>query len=201
MEGQTPRNRVLTSEEYSALLENSPSWLRRAIIMRWQTTLSRSDLCHLAWSEIDTNEGIIELKAGRGKTGKPQAIPIFSPELQALISELQAERRRVRNVDGLVLTIDGQPIDELKFEYNFRKARKAAKIKNFTFHDLRHCAITRWAAAGVPTAAAMLAAGHSSVASHKRYQNLSKSDLKAAFGVFTACSQEKPSKKKKTATA
>jgi hypothetical protein len=47
----------------------------------------------------------------------------------------------------------------------------------------------------------MLAAGHSSVASHKRYQNLSKSDLKAAFGVFTARSQEKPSKKKKAATA
>jgi integrase len=107
MEGETPRNRVLTSEEYSALLENSPSWLRRAIIMAWQTALSRSDLFHLTWSEIDTNEGIIELKAGRGKTGKPQAIPIFSPELQALISELHAERRRVLNVDGLVLTIDG----------------------------------------------------------------------------------------------
>jgi integrase len=92
-----------------------------------------------------------------------------------LISELQAERRRVPNVDGLVLTIDGQPIDENKFEYHFRAARKAAKIKDFTFHDLRHCAITRWAVAGVPTAAAMLAAGHSSVASHKRYQNLTKS--------------------------
>jgi integrase len=45
-------------------------------------------------------------------------------------------------VDGLVLTIDGQPIDENKFEYHFRAARKAAKIGNFTFHDFRHCAIT-----------------------------------------------------------
>jgi integrase len=169
--------------------------------MAWETALSRSDLFRLTWSEIDTNEGIIELKDGRGKTGKPQAVPIFTPELQALISELQAERRRVPNVDGLVLTIDGQPIDELKFEYHFRRARSAAKIKNFTFHDLRHCAITRWAAAGVPTAAAMLAAGHSSVASHKRYQNLTKSDLKAAFGVFTARSQEKPGRKKKAASS
>jgi integrase len=76
---------------------------------------------------------------------------------------LQAERRKLPNVDNLLLTINGQPIDKLKFEYDFRKARKAAEIKNFNFHDLRHCAITRWAAAGVPTAAAMLAAGHSSV--------------------------------------
>ena len=39
-------------------------------------------------------------------------MPIFTPELKALISELQAERRRVPNIDGLVLTMDGQPIDK-----------------------------------------------------------------------------------------
>jgi len=37
MEGESPRNRVLASEEYSALLENSPGWLRRAIVMAWET--------------------------------------------------------------------------------------------------------------------------------------------------------------------
>ena len=196
MEAESARNRALTTEEYSALLEHSPAWLRRAIVMAWETALSRSDLFRLTWSEIDTRKGIIELKDGRAKTGKPQAVPIFTPELKALISELQAERRRVPNVDGLALTMDGRPIDKLKFEYHFRTARKAAGIKNFTFHDLRHCCITRWAAAGVPTAAAMLAAGHSSVASHKRYQNLTKSDLKAAFGIVPVLFPEKSGKKK-----
>jgi integrase len=119
--------------------------------MGWETALSRSDVMHLTWSEIDLKEEIIELKNGRAKTGKSQAMPIFTKDLKALISELQAERRRVPNVDGLVLTIDGQPIDENKFEYHFRAARKAAKIKDFTFPDLQHCAITRWATAGVPT--------------------------------------------------
>ena len=195
MEGETTRNRILTSQEYSALLEKSPAWLRRAIVMAWETALSRSDLFRLTWSEIDLKEEIIELKNGRAKTRKPQAMPIFTKDLKTLLSELQAERRRVSNVDGLVLTIDGQPIDENMFEYHFRAARKAAKITDFTFHDLRHCAITRWAALGVPTAAAMLAAGHSSVASHKRYQNLTKSDLKTAFGLFTTRSQEKQEKK------
>ena len=163
--------------------------------------LSRSDLFGLTWSEIDLREGIIELKDGRAKTGKPQPVPIFTPELKALISELQAERRRVPNVDGLVLTMDGQPIDKLKFEYHFRRACKNAGVKDFSFHDLRHCAITRWAANGVPTAAAMLAAGHSSVASHKRYQNLTKTDLKTAFKVFTTCSQEKSENQESAASA
>jgi integrase len=201
MAAETQRNRVLTDEEYAALLANCLPWLRRACIMAYETCLSRSDLFRLTWSEIDTREGIIELKNGRAKTGKHQAVPIFTPELKALISELQAERRRVPNVDGLVLTMDGQPIDKLKFEYHFRKACKDADIKNFTLHDFRHCCITRWATAGVPTAAAMLAAGHSSVASHKRYQNLTKSDLKAAFGVFTTRSQEKSENENSAASA
>jgi integrase len=184
------------------LIENSPAWLRRAIAMGWETALSRSDLFHLTWSEIDLRQGIIELKDGRAKTGNPQAVPILTPELTALIAELQTERRRVPNVDGLVLTMDGKPIDKVCFEYHFRAARKAAKIKDFTFHDLRHCAITRWAAAGVPTAAAMLAAGHSSVASHKRYQNLTKSDLKAGFqNLFPICSRENSEVEESAASA
>jgi integrase len=78
MEEETTRNRVLTSEEYSALLEKSPGWLRRAIVMAWETALSRSDLFRLTWSEIDLKEEIIELKDGRAKTGKSQAMPIFT---------------------------------------------------------------------------------------------------------------------------
>jgi len=202
METETARNRVLTAEEYKALLENSAPWLRRVIAFAWETALSRSDLFGLTWKEIDLREGIIELANGRAKTGKPQAVPILTPSLKALIAELQLERRRVPNVDGLVLTIEGQPIDKIFFEYHFRAARKLAKIKDFTFHDLRHCAITRWAAAGVPTAAAMMAAGHSSVASHKRYQNLTKADLKSAFqNSFTNCSQENSEAEESAASA
>ena len=202
MAPETPRNRILTDEEYTALLANCVPWLKRACSMAYETCLSRSDLFRLTWNEIDLKEGIIELRNGRGKTGAPQAIPIVTPELKVLITELQAERRRVPNVDGLVFTIAGKPIDKVKFEYHFRAARKAAKIKNFTFHDLRHCATTRWAAAGIPTAAAMLAAGHKSVASHKRYQNLQKDHLKTAFqNLFTGRSQEKPGEKDSAVSA
>ena len=42
--------------------------------MAWETALSRSDLFNLTWGEIDLREGIIELRNGRAKTGKPQAV-------------------------------------------------------------------------------------------------------------------------------
>jgi integrase len=88
MEGETARNRVLTNEEYQSLLESCPPWLKRSCIMEYETCLTRGDLLELTWNEIDLKEGIIELQGGRGKTGAPQVIPILTPELKALMTEL-----------------------------------------------------------------------------------------------------------------
>ena len=71
MATETSRNRVLTADEYAALLKHCPDWLRRAVQFSWETSLSRSDLFHLRWDEIDLSESIIELKDGRAKTGRP----------------------------------------------------------------------------------------------------------------------------------
>src|SRR4030095_1837779 len=169
MEKEPSRKRTLSPDEYKKLLDNCPPWLRRVCAMAYETSLSRSDLLELKWQEIDLQGGFIE--RDRNKTAEHEAehvIPIVTPELWALIEELQAERRRVPNVDGLVLTVDGRPIPKIFFEYWFRASCKKAEIKNFHFHDLRHTAISRWAAAGIPTAAAMQAAGHKSVHSHKK---------------------------------
>jgi len=187
-EPETARNRVLSTDEYRALLDHSPAWLRRACVMAWETCLSRSDLLGLTWSEIDLENGYIVLKNGRNKTGALQGIPIDTEELNTLLAELQTERRaraladhRLPNVEEVVLTMDGQRIRTTIFEYWFRASRKAAGIKNFKFHDFRHCAITRWATTGVAPAAAMIMAGHKSAQSHKRYQNLQLHDVKAAL--------------------
>jgi len=70
MTTEAPRNRVLSAEEYSALLKHCPAWLRRAVQFSWETSLSRSDLFNLTWNEIDTEGSIIELKDGRAKTAR-----------------------------------------------------------------------------------------------------------------------------------
>ena len=67
------------------------------------------------------------------------------------------------------------------FEYWLRASCKKAVLKNFRFHDLRHCTISRWATAGIPIEAAMQAAGHKSVASHKKYQKLQRYELRTDF--------------------
>jgi integrase len=57
------RKRTLSEERYAALLAACPAWLRRACVMAWETSLSRSDLLAQSWSEVDLKKEIIELKA------------------------------------------------------------------------------------------------------------------------------------------
>jgi integrase len=79
-----------------------------------------------------------------------------------------------------------------------QKACKAAEIFGFTFHDFRHCALTRWHTMKVPAATAMRMAGQSSVQSFKKYINM---DAREHAEVFTNCLQEYSAPANNSATA
>ena len=54
---------------------------------------------------------------------------------------------------------------------------------------------------GIPVAAAMIAAGHTLVQSHKKYQNLQRDQIKNAFqNLLPTCSQAKESNNKSAAS-
>ncbi len=55
------------------------------------------------------------------------------------------------------------------------------KIENFVFHDLRHCAVTNLADAGVDTETIMKIVGHSSVEMFLRYRGIKAERLDAAM--------------------
>ena len=50
-------------------------------------------------------------------------------------------------------------------------------MKDFRFHDLRHCAATNLRRAGVDTATAMKIVGHKSEKMWKRYNSIEEKDL------------------------
>jgi len=105
------------------------------------------------------------------------------------LDELRNEQRRLPNILNRVFTRDkGQSIRDIRTA--FENARKRARLEDVVIHDLKLTAITRWATAGVPQEAAMLASGHKSLAMHYRYANLQESHLREAFKMFTRCSQE-----------
>ena len=90
------------------------------------------------------------------KTKKPRQVPI-TPAVRSALADLAKVRRLDTNH---VFLYEGQPIKSIKTA--FKTTKKLAGVKDFRFHDLRHCAATNLRRAGVDTATAMRIVGHKS---------------------------------------
>jgi integrase len=174
-EDHLARERVLEADEYKALLDASPRWLQRVIVGAYEACLSTADLLKLTADEVHrkrTAAALLKIMSGRAKTKVRQKVPI-SPAFADVLDELEGERKKLMSLHGagVIFTRDGKPINKDALRKAFAAAKKEAKIKDFHFHDLRHCAVTRWALAGIPEELRKLAAGHSQRSVHQRYIN------------------------------
>lgn len=166
-----PRGRVryLSDKERAALLdacrksEFRPLYL--VVLFALTTGMRRGELLGLRWPDVDLERRMAVLH--NTKNGDRRSVPIV-PE----VAELLRERGRVRRLDNdLIFASEGAgPVWPDKYWY---AALKAAKIKDFRFHDLRHTAASYLAMSGasVPELAAVL--GHRTLQMVKRYAHLS----------------------------
>jgi integrase len=67
----------------------------------------------------------------------------------------------------------------------FATACTRAGIEDFTFHDLRHPAINNWRLQGHEYFRTMAASGHKTMSVFKRYNIVSKEELKALVGGYS----------------
>jgi len=186
------RERVLSNAEAARLFPLVPTWLRRLAEVAQETALSEGDLIRLTEDMIDEDQDVIVPAGGRIKTGVRQIAPL-TDRVSAILGEIRAERTqsKIRNVRGLVFTRDdGRPITKDAIASALKRACRDANVRDFRFHDLRHCAKTNWARQGISTEAAMLAAGHKSFQMHQRYVHLQNQDIAKAFGIRQECSQD-----------
>jgi len=85
----------------------------------------------------------------------------------------------VTRISGLVFHKHGR---RLNHTYHVvRELCREQKIEDFVFHDLRHCAVTNLADAGVDTETIMKIVGHSSVEMFLRYRTIKADKLDAAM--------------------
>jgi len=179
------RDRVLSDKEYRVLLEASPKWLRRVVIGAYESCLSRADLLKLTWDSVE--DGLIKVRGGRAKTGVRQRVGI-SPALREVLDELKAEQTKLPNTEGRVFTQDGKPITVNVLRSAFDKAVQRAEVKDFHFHDLKHCGKTKWAAMGLPGDISDVGSGHAIPGMRGRYTNLRDQDIRESFKkMFMRC--------------
>lgn len=134
------RMRILTDDEFNNLLNACDAHIRPIVKMAYYMGMRYSEILFLIWPEVDLKKGFIRLSSKRTKTDSGRNIPIH-PEVKAMLESLP----RGLHTDRVFLR-NGRPFDWMK--HSFKSACRRAGINNFTFHDLRHCALNNLRKAG-----------------------------------------------------
>lgn len=131
----------LTTEEEEALFAalDGGEWVSNIVLFALHTGMRRSEIFSLRWFDIDTTRETIHVR--QSKNGKARAVPM-NETVKALLRGVSKASEYVfpsPKTGGRVVDVGRQ----------FECAVKKAGLANFRFHDLRHTAATRMAAAGV----------------------------------------------------
>jgi integrase len=165
------RDRILSPEEYIRLLAHCPSHIKPIVKVAYYTGMRQGEILGLTWGQVDMKEGFINLAAADCKTNEGRLVPM-NGELMEMFKAMP------RGLPGVkVFTYAGRQIGAIK--KGFTTACKQAGIEDFTFHDLRHTAINNWRLQGHDYFRIMAATGHKTMSVFKRYNSVSKEELKS----------------------
>lgn len=159
------RDRVLSDAERDALLASCGGarnpWLRPVVVFALETAARRGEILSLKWADVhlETPKAKVD-----GKTG-PRVLPL-SPVCIAMLKGLP------RSLHGQVFPVS---VDALKQAYE--RAVSRAGVQDFTFHDLRHDALTRLAKRGFSVLELRAISGHTTANMLQRYVSIDAGDL------------------------
>lgn len=167
------RDRRLTTDEWKRLevqLRKSRSpFLWPAVQLALETAMRQGELLALRWENIDRERGLAFLP--ETKNGEARAAPLSSRARDVL-------KALPRAISGAVF-----PVERLTIYHAFVATCKRAEIENFTFHDLRHEALSRLAERGDFSVLELAEiSGHKTLQMLKRYTHLNAERLAKKLG-------------------
>jgi integrase len=169
------RVRYLTASEAGLLVHVCAPHIRQVVELALLTGMRRGELTGLRWSEVDLRRGVIHLPGSRTKNGRSRDVPL-NGEARRVLTE--REQARPEGADRVFCRPDGSPLGNLRRA--FEGACHRAGLKNFRFHDLRHCFCSALAQRGVPLQTIAELAGHRTLVMAQRYAHLSPQVLQGA---------------------
>jgi len=164
------RVRFLDDEErirlLSACKDSTNDWLYMCVILALSTGMRQGELMGLKWQDISLKDKYLILH--ETKNGERRRVPLVGHALALL-----QEHHKVRRVDT-DLVFPGKNIDKpIDLRKPFENAIKHAEIKDFKWHDLRHCTASYLAMNGASLAEIAEVLGHKTLQMVKRYAHLS----------------------------
>ena len=169
------RERVLSEDEFETLLENLKTPLKEITLVAYHVAMRQKEILQLKWEQVDLDKKIIRLKGEDTKSGFKRKIPIH-PRVFEMLQGLYECR-----VSNHVFLSNGKPIKV--FSGNLKRlwdlAVKKSELGDFTFHDLRHCAINNLRLAGNDHFTIMAISGHKTTSVFKRYNVVTEEELRS----------------------
>jgi len=159
--------RFLDADERARLLQacRASPWPRLylLVLLALTTGARRGELLGLRWCDVDLEHAVAHV--GRTKNGDPKTLPL----VPAVLDEL---RRFKAAPASLVFQAPGRPDQRFRFEERWKEAMRAAKVRGFRFHDLRHTCASMLAQNGATLLEIGDVLGHRQLQMTKRYSHL-----------------------------
>lgn len=176
------RVRFLDEEErarlFAACRESKYRRLYPLALMAMLTGARRGELLGLRWRDLDLDRAVASL--GKTKNGDRRTL-VLLPQLIDVLRALSGDPDRY--VFGSVRSRFQKPAS---IDSAWRETVERAKIKDFRFHDLRHCCASYLAQAGTPLNVIAEVLGHRKLDMTRRYAHLTTqtkaSAMRSALG-------------------
>jgi integrase len=178
------RVRFLTADEETRLREairSNPAWREHEpeLTLSLSTGLRRGSLYQdLVWENIDLAARVATVP--RTKNGEPVHIPLNADAMKALM----VFHARGDGTGRVVRNMAGEPLNYPT--HWFVPAVRAAKIRDYKWHDNRHTYASRLRQTGTPLGNIAELLGHKGLAMTRRYAHLSISNLHEAVARIAA---------------
>ena len=167
--------RFLSDAERVALMAacRASSWkkLYMLVLLAITTGARRGELERMRWRDMDFERNVCTVNIT--KNGDPKVLPL----VPAVVAELQAH---IGAPGALVFASTRRPDVAYNNVAAWQRALKAAGVRNFRFHDLRHSCASYLAQSGATLLEIGDVLGHRQLSVTKRYSHLTtknKSDL------------------------
>jgi len=157
LEENNVRERLLTPEEFELLYNHCSENIKGPVLIAYYLPMRQAEILNLTWKEIDLKKGFIRLGGQRTKNKTGRAIPLH--------------KRIFDYFQSLPRPIHGGYVFEQRCwnRKAYLKALKIAGIEDFTYHDLRHCALNNLRLAGNDRYVIKQASGHKTDSAFQRY--------------------------------
>ncbi|VAW72870.1 Shufflon-specific DNA recombinase [hydrothermal vent metagenome] len=179
------RDRILTPEEEERLLKTADDysnpmfgWIVRIAL---NTGMRLSEITSLNCSNLNLENRTVVIY--QTKNGETRTVPL-NKEATRVFKLALANPIRPKDCELMFFGNPGK--DKIRRPYVFNKTwgevLQIAKIKNLTFHDLRHCAVTNLIKLDLTDQEVASISGHKSMQMLKRYTHLRAENLVDKLG-------------------